>query len=300
MSTAIFVALQCCQCSTMQVKQRKKSSNKWTCVVCNQKQSVLKVFAQGPMAKDVRKFVQSFNMSRQLTDQNQPFDPTSEYDIDFDDDDGGHSDLLENPKKRRTDWTEYLDSEDRVEPKSVLQEKEQGHTRKVLNFAAIVCMYVCMYWFVHGVGVDLEPEIVTELPAKEKFKRPKLRNYDNVEGKPVLSKRTAMLLAQDEKAVRQQQAVGDIATSGSKGSSFTLRDVGNIVDSMRKYKPTITAAKGNSKWKHYMTDDEEEHWCCPINSEHHPNKWGDGDDDDNNTESVEYQIVEDVIHPDFM
>ncbi|KAK8548940.1 hypothetical protein V6N13_054296 [Hibiscus sabdariffa] len=274
MSTAIFVALQCCQCSTMQVKQRNKSSNKWTCVVCNQKQSVLKVFAQGPMAKDVRKFVQSFNMSRQLTDQNQPFDPTSEYDIDFEDDDGGHGDLLENPKKRRTDWTEYLDSEDRVEPKSVLQEKEQG--------------------------VDLEPEIVTELPAKQKFKRPKLRNYDNVEGKPVLSKRNAMLLAQDEKAVRQQQAVGDIATSGSKGSSFTLRDVGNIVDSMRKYKPTITAAKGNSKWKHYMTDDEEQHWCCPTNSAHHLNKWADGDDDDNNTESVEYQIVEDVIHPDFM
>ncbi|KAK8572180.1 hypothetical protein V6N12_028241 [Hibiscus sabdariffa] len=274
MSTAIFVALQCCQCSTMQVKQRKKSSNKWTCVVCNQKQSVLKVFAQGPMAKDVRTFVQSFNMSRQLTDQNQPFDPTSEYDIGFEDDGGqGGGDHLENPKKRRTDWTEYLDSEDRVEPKSDLQEKEQG--------------------------VDLEPEIVTELPAKEKFKRHKLRNHDNGEGKPVLSKRNAMLLVQDEKAVRQQQAVGDIGTSGSKGSSFTLRDVGNIVDSMRKYKPTITAAKGNSKWKHYMTDGEEEHWCCPTNSAHQLNKWGDGDGN-NTAESVEYQIVEDVIHPDFM
>ncbi|KAK8681972.1 hypothetical protein V6N13_054369 [Hibiscus sabdariffa] len=82
------------------------------------------------MAKDVRKFVQSFNMSRQLTDQNQPFDPTLEYDIDFEDHDGGHGggDHLENSKKRRTDWTEYLDSEDRVEPKSVFQENEQGHT----------------------------------------------------------------------------------------------------------------------------------------------------------------------------
>ncbi|GMJ12369.1 hypothetical protein like AT1G71760 [Hibiscus trionum] len=278
MSTAIFVALRCCQCSTMQVKQRKKSSNKWTCVVCNQKQSVLKVFAQGPMAKDVRKFVQSFNMSRKFTDQNQPFDPTSEYDIDFEDDDGGGGDHLENPKKRRTDWTEYLDSEDRVEPKSVLQDEDQG--------------------------VDLEPEIVTELPAKEKFKRPKLRNCDNGEGsdhqlyKPVLSKRNsrkdAMLIAQDEKPVRQQQAVGDIATSGSKRSSFALKDVGNIVDSMRKYKPTTAAAaaKGNSKWRHYMTDEEEEH-CCPTNSAPHVNEWGDGDG--GNTE-----IVEDDIHPDFM
>ncbi|KAK4859150.1 hypothetical protein QYF36_000326 [Acer negundo] len=46
-----------------QVKQKKKSSNKWTCVVCNQKQSVRKVFAQGYNAKDLRQYVQSFNMS---------------------------------------------------------------------------------------------------------------------------------------------------------------------------------------------------------------------------------------------
>ena len=84
---------------------------------------MLKVFAQGPMAKDLRKFVQSFNMSRKFTDQNQPFYPTLEYDINFEDDDGGD---LENPKKRRTDWTEYLDSEDHHERKLVLKEEEQG------------------------------------------------------------------------------------------------------------------------------------------------------------------------------
>ncbi|XP_044511068.1 MRN complex-interacting protein-like isoform X2 [Mangifera indica] len=64
MPNTIYIALQCCQCSMMQVKQKKKSSNKWTCVVCNQKQSVRKVFAQGFMAKDLRAFVQSFNISR--------------------------------------------------------------------------------------------------------------------------------------------------------------------------------------------------------------------------------------------
>ncbi|KAL6218252.1 hypothetical protein ACLB2K_011467 [Fragaria x ananassa] len=71
MST-IFYAVQCCQCSTMQVKQRKQSSknNKWTCVVCNQKQSARKVFAESTMARDLRPFVQSSNMSRQFT-QNQ-------------------------------------------------------------------------------------------------------------------------------------------------------------------------------------------------------------------------------------
>ncbi|KAG9439645.1 hypothetical protein H6P81_019810 [Aristolochia fimbriata] len=104
MST-IFVALQCCQCDTMQVKQQKKSSNKWTCVICNQRQSVRKVFARGFQAKDVRKFVQDFNMSRQIAEaslcvssDDMPPRPR-----------GGESVEL----KKRTDWTEYLDDRDK-------------------------------------------------------------------------------------------------------------------------------------------------------------------------------------------
>ncbi|KAK9130067.1 hypothetical protein Sjap_010554 [Stephania japonica] len=69
MVSTVFIAVQCCQCATMQVKQKKKSSNKWSCVVCNQKQSVRKIYAQGLQAKDVRKFVQNFNMSRQSLDE---------------------------------------------------------------------------------------------------------------------------------------------------------------------------------------------------------------------------------------
>lgn len=47
-----------------QVKQQKKGSNKWVCAVCNQRQSVRKVFARSCLARDVRGFVQRFNMSR--------------------------------------------------------------------------------------------------------------------------------------------------------------------------------------------------------------------------------------------
>ncbi|PWA78815.1 hypothetical protein CTI12_AA211370 [Artemisia annua] len=50
----VFIAVQCFKCSTMQVKQSQKSSN--------EKQSVRKVFLQAFMAKDVRKFVQTFNI----------------------------------------------------------------------------------------------------------------------------------------------------------------------------------------------------------------------------------------------
>ncbi|XP_042494031.1 MRN complex-interacting protein isoform X2 [Macadamia integrifolia] len=141
MST-IFIAVQCCQCSTMQVKQQKKSSNKWNCVICNQKQSIRKVFAQGFLAKDVRKFVQSFNMSRKFIEENAeakalsplPLPPPPQKEI-------------HNPTKRRSDWKEYLDPEDFVDDKQ--EEKATG-------------------------GVS-EPNIVT-LP-NEIFKKPKLKNY---------------------------------------------------------------------------------------------------------------------------
>eukprot|EP00249_Psilotum_nudum_P001768 c14430_g1_i1 orf=145-1095(+) len=59
-----FHALQCYNCGAMQVKQEKKSSNKWSCCICNEKQSVRKVFARSEAAKDIRMFVQEFNYSK--------------------------------------------------------------------------------------------------------------------------------------------------------------------------------------------------------------------------------------------
>ncbi|KAJ3695031.1 hypothetical protein LUZ60_000408 [Juncus effusus] len=104
-----FLALQCSQCATMQVKQQKKSSNKWVCVVCNLKQSVLKVHARGPMARDLRCFVQEFNMSRMAkenfrSDGSDSFPPGSE------DSRAATSVERERGEKKRMDWSEYLDT----------------------------------------------------------------------------------------------------------------------------------------------------------------------------------------------
>ncbi|CAJ1953241.1 unnamed protein product [Sphenostylis stenocarpa] len=136
MST-LFIALQCCQCSTMQVKQKKKCSNKWNCAICNQKQSVRRVFAQGFMAKDVRKFVQDFNMSRKSIDDGEwplaeTLDPSPEI-----------PDGEVNLQKKRTDWSAYLDQEDH----HTLEEPQQDHD-----------------------GDDCEPLVVTEL-QKGMFKK---------------------------------------------------------------------------------------------------------------------------------
>ena len=106
----------------VQVKQKKKSSNKWSCAVCNQKQSVQKVFAQGFMAKDLRKFVQNFNMSRKFVDDGEwllagTLDPPSEHR------DGEPELPVNQTKKRRTDWTAYLDQEDH--PNHIIKGAEQ-------------------------------------------------------------------------------------------------------------------------------------------------------------------------------
>lgn len=111
-----------------QVKQKKKSSNKWVCVICNQKQSVTKVFAQGYKANELRFFVQSFNMSRKVLDEEaQPVDDTYlEADVkgEFD---GQVSDV---GGRKRSDWSEYLDS-DLPKDSRRLTEEEDGEFKLI-------------------------------------------------------------------------------------------------------------------------------------------------------------------------
>ncbi|KAK8941734.1 hypothetical protein KSP40_PGU000716 [Platanthera guangdongensis] len=103
----LFIAVQCVQCSTMQVRQQNKSSNKWVCVVCNQRQSVLRIHARGLIARELRNFVQEFNLSRMKEESGVQdfFRPTS---------DGiaykGRSTKVE--KKSTSRWSEYLDDEE--------------------------------------------------------------------------------------------------------------------------------------------------------------------------------------------
>ncbi|KAK4390061.1 hypothetical protein Sango_2069400 [Sesamum angolense] len=127
---------------TRSVKQEKKSSKRWSCVVCNEKQSVRKVFAQGSMAKDVRHFVQNFNMSRQLSDQKQFLLEEIET-IDSPTDDQKRT-------KKRSDWTEYVDD-------------QEEHCTKYDEDKKLS---------------EVEEIVVTEMP-KALFKKPKLKGYSS-------------------------------------------------------------------------------------------------------------------------
>ncbi|XP_050888962.1 uncharacterized protein LOC127094141 [Lathyrus oleraceus] len=127
----------------MQVKQKKKCSHKWNCTVYNEKQLVRKVFSHGYKVKDVRTFVQTFNMSRKTLEDHQQWllagtlTPTPEH---ADGKSKFPNDL--NSNKKCTNWTVYLDNDDHH------AEQEQHED-------------------------DFEPLVVTELP-KDMFKKHKL------------------------------------------------------------------------------------------------------------------------------
>lgn len=91
------------------MKPQKKSSNKWVCVVCNQRQSVLRIYARGYRAADIRRFVQDANLSRGRSELIP--EPEAEW--------GGPATVEEQQQqdefpreKKRTDWSEYLDEPD--------------------------------------------------------------------------------------------------------------------------------------------------------------------------------------------
>ncbi|KAB2635333.1 hypothetical protein D8674_025867 [Pyrus ussuriensis x Pyrus communis] len=228
----VFIAVQCWQCSTMQVKQRNKS-NKWTCAVCNQKQSVRQVFAQGPMAKDLRLFVQSSNMSRQFAQQTNDQQQQQQQQRQEQDTLISSDCSYKTEKRRRNDWTQYLDPEDSDLGANVKPEDEAGS--------------------------GFEHEIVTEFPA-ELWKKPKLSKYgvDELHShKPVFSKRNfnkhVISLPQDTEQVKCE--LTNTKESSQVQRHFIARDDQEPRRTCQATKATLTGA---SKWSDYVTQDEDD------------------------------------------
>ncbi|KFK41597.1 hypothetical protein AALP_AA2G149200 [Arabis alpina] len=298
MSNIVFVALQCCDCLTMQVKQRKKSSNKWVCVICNQKQSVKKVFAQGYKAKELRFFVQEFNMARKVADEKEQSIVDSFSEVDFD----GGIDEDVCGKKKRSDWSEYLDS-DSV---NVEEDCEEGNDVK----------------------------IVTEMP-RAMFKKPKLNRYGNASGSSSVTggggKKDGDELFKPSFSSRRSAKEPDFRSDG-----VMVRKK----DTEQKYLESERVTKPVSKWDAFLIDDEGENRAPPrfgqseflqndavervtkpaskwdvflIDDEggnRAPSRFGQRevlkDDDVGEWDKTimeinsEYQIVDEEVHPDFM
>ncbi|CAN6934985.1 unnamed protein product [Brassica oleracea] len=219
MSSILFLALQCCECSTMQVKQKKKSSNNWVCVICNQKQSVRKVFAQGYKAKDLRLFVQSFNMSRKVVDEEKQEVADTFPEVEDDEE------AEEIRGKKLSDWSEYLDSDPPNKRLRLTVEDADGEEEDV--------------------------KIVTEIP-KEMFKRPKLNRYSN-DGGPSSAKEGVK--RNDKEPFKPSFSRSSIPKQrfSSDGVMKRKKDT-----EQRTFEPE-RVNKPASKWDAYLIDDEGEH-----------------------------------------
>ncbi|XP_047955787.1 uncharacterized protein LOC125201638 isoform X2 [Salvia hispanica] len=267
-----FIAVQCFECSTMQVKQQKKSSNKWICVVCNQKQSVQKVFAQSFMAKDVRKVVQNFNMSRQIADQQHPISGEEPQIT-------GDSPKKEEQKRKRSDWTEYIDNDD--------QEECSAKFELGVNSA-------------QGDG-GIEPLVVTEMP-KATFSKPKVRNY-SCRGEKLL--RPSFPNRRDGK-LQQNEDLGrnsNVVNAKEKGldlkwNSFMaqIREKRDLVGGEKPEKRDSAGKNTVSKWSSYITaeDEDEDHQTSKSIE-----KRKDGEDHFQQLWMNDERLEED-IHPDFL
>ncbi|XP_027337182.1 uncharacterized protein LOC113850856 [Abrus precatorius] len=238
----------------VQVKQQKKSSNKWSCAVCNEKQSVRKVFAQGFMAKDIRKFVQSFNMSRKSLDDGEwplagTLDPAPE-----------HYDDEITQKKKRNDWSAYLDQEDH----HTVKEQERDH------------------------GNDFEPLVVTELP-KGVLKKRRLEE-NSTAGNAKLFKKPLFRNSQEEPMIDQQRITSMTESNAEKNNYVTP-------DNQRTEKCKTTISRGASKWNEYLNEDNDSlELAWKRGFKDHSGPCNNSILEAITSE----QRVEDDIHPDFM
>ncbi|XP_010415885.1 PREDICTED: UPF0544 protein C5orf45 homolog isoform X2 [Camelina sativa] len=272
MASTVFIALQCFECSTMQVKQKKKSSNKWVCVVCNQKQSVKKVFAQGFKAKDLRFFVQSFNMSRKVSDDEALaiVDSCSEVDVKGEVD---GEEVLDVREKKRSDWSEYLDCDLSNDCRRLTGEEED------------------------------DVKIVTEMP-NDMFKRPKLIKYSSPGGSsPSVTgggkKRDGSGLFKPPLS-RRSVKKPDFCSGKRDSDEVMMRKEDIEQRNLESESERVT--KPASKWEAYLIDDEGERQAPPRFG----GQKGLKDDDVGEWDkavmemSTECQIVDEEVHPDFM
>ncbi|GAB2270264.1 hypothetical protein Dimus_005169 [Dionaea muscipula] len=283
-SSTLFIAVQCFRCSTMQVKQQRKSSNKWNCVVCNSKQSVQKVHAQGYMAKDVRKFVQSFNMSRKFADDAALLRHYDHEDLSLprrtqlaDDNHDGDDDGSSRVKKILKDWSQYIQPEE----EEYVQER--------------------------GPRLESQAEglkVVTELP-EESWKKRKTK------------KGTASGEFGFDECIASHAAVSSRRNQhpSSQGLNCKRPRLSEVKDQIQNAKQpngfAPTAGQQTSKWSEYLTDDEElcsRHTKVSVKDGYlrdtvvaFTDKFdlmGDVDTEITPTDG-RYETVEENIHPDF-
>ncbi|KAN0043049.1 hypothetical protein ACTA71_010684 [Dictyostelium dimigraforme] len=180
-----YLLVQCFSCTMFQVSQKKKKKD-FQCKICNEKQSIRKVYGVSFMAKDLTTLVKKYNMEKKSNppkpikhnefeddDEDENDDEDNSYQDDINNHENGYQQLqqqLSQPNK----WSAFLDDKD--------NEKNEN-TDEIDDF--------------YGVGEDLDDSFVTtsELGKKRRFNNRKSNSVGgggsgvDSNGKPIANKR---------------------------------------------------------------------------------------------------------------
>ncbi len=115
----VFQVVRCCECSTYQVDIKKSSTNKWTCKLCNTKQSLKQVYFEGE-SSECRDKVRLFNQLR-LEAENKKDELRLDYvmqkanSYNQEEEEVEEEEVVsnENFRPRVSKWAKYLDSSDK-------------------------------------------------------------------------------------------------------------------------------------------------------------------------------------------
>ncbi|KAH6827892.1 hypothetical protein C2S53_016438 [Perilla frutescens var. hirtella] len=236
------------------------------------------------MAKDVRKFVQNFNMSRQLSDHKQSlYNHDSQQIVE--------SPKVEQQKRKRNDWTEYIDDD---------QEEYCRKFEEERKFAP------------GDGGVEFEPIVMTEMP-EAMFVKPKVKDCSSKrygtgnllkpsfpnrrEGKTYHSLHSQDITCLERDSNRNYtKRAEDNCSQASKWNSFMAQIRGNCSsakdENYSNGEHQKIAGKKVSKWSSFITEEESDGDDLE--------NWKRRDDDHLLELSMNDERVEEDIHPDFL
>jgi hypothetical protein len=181
-----FIAIQCYQCKTFQVGRQTKS-NKWTCKLCNSKQSIRKIYAVSNQAKDIRKLIQKLNLERHKIEENlkqsEPSSPET-------------NSVVQQKPPKQSKWAKYMppkkeESDDEIDETvtTVLEEPTRTQRRKKRKSEQL--------------------DYTEDVNVEKRKKRPKSEVEDEIDDEPV-SKPTN----------RQKKSNQPIAQKSSKWAKY--------------------------------------------------------------------------------
>ncbi|KAN0011851.1 hypothetical protein ACTFIU_007422 [Dictyostelium citrinum] len=178
-----YLLVQCYSCTMFQVSQKKKKKD-FQCKICNEKQSIRKVYGVSFMAKDLTALVKKYNIEKKSNppkpikhnefeeeeeEEEEGYEEEEDNNNNNNNNNSNNNNYNENNQSQPNKWSAFLDDKDN---------DEYQKTNEIDDF--------------YGVGEDLDDSsfvTTSELNKKRRFNNRKSNGVDSSNGKPAANKR---------------------------------------------------------------------------------------------------------------